>query len=621
MAQSHAARESADDHGKEPRLSRRALVTAAGMVTMAAAVPGARASATQPATATPAPGAVTVFPPHGTRTAMPATEISFRGVTAAELGEVIVIGSQSGSHFGVIEPHAGDAGASFVPDAPFWPGERVTVRAGVSLRSTPRGSITFQVAVPADPVSTPATREVDLPATPPQEFRSRLDLSPPVIEITTDAAGADEGYTFLGAKIEDGQNGAMILDNSGGLVWFSPHESPVAVSNDVRVQEYNGEPVLTMWEGIAKLGTGFGHLVLPNQAYETVATIQPGNGYPGADQHECRLTPGGTALIVIYNPLHWDLSEHGGAENDPVLDGVVQEVEIATGRVIFEWHCLDHVGLDEAFGDPSTTPDEPWDYFHLNSIEPTDDGNFILSARHTHAIYKIERESGRVLWRLGGRRSDFALGEGVEFAYQHDARLHANGELTLFDNASSDQDDAGDVHSRGLVLALDEDAKQATLVRQYAHPTDILSVSQGNMQVLPNGNVFIGWGSAPVFSEFDPEGNLVFNGRMPRAGTSYRAYRCPWVGIPAEPPAVVAEAGLGSEVTVYASWNGATEVATWEVVAGAAPGELVPVGSGERTGFETAITVETDGAYVAVQALGADGAILGASEPIEMGAA
>jgi hypothetical protein len=601
------------------RVSRRRFIGGVGAGMAALAAGGVPIATAQVATATLAPGEVTVFPAHGTRTASPATEISFRGVSAVELGEVTVIGSQSGSHFGVLMPHAGDAGVSFVPDAPFWPGERVTVQTVIPLRATPRGSITFEVAVPAAPVATPVTGEVDLPASPPREFRSRLDLLPPAIEVTTPGAGADEGLIFLGAKIENGQNGAMILDNEGELVWFAPLASEVAVSNDVRVQEYNGEPVLTMWEGIAKQGTGFGHLVLRNQAYETIATVQAGNGYPGADQHECLLTPEGTALMVIYNPLKWDLSNDGGAVNGPVLDGVVQEVEIATGRVIFEWHSLDHVALDEAYGEPSATPDEPWDYFHLNSIEPTDDGNFILSARHTHAIYKIERRTGRVLWRLNGKRSDFALGEGVEFAYQHDARLHTNGDLTLFDNASSDQADAGDVQSRGLVLALDEEAKQATLVRQYVHPTAVLSVSQGNMQVLPNGNVFVGWGSAPVFSEFDPDGELVFNGRLPTGGTSYRAYRCPWAGMPIEPPALAAEPGLGSELTVYASWNGATEVATWEVVAGPGPGDLAPVGSGARTGFETAITVETAGTFVAVQALDGDGAIIGASEPIEVG--
>nr|MBA3379713.1 aryl-sulfate sulfotransferase [Chloroflexia bacterium] len=216
------------------------------------------------------------------------------------------------------------------------------------------------------------------------------------------------------------------------------------------------------------------HFVLRNGRYDVVARLQVGNGYFGADLHECLLTPRGTTLVIVYNPVRWNHTSGGGDEDGTALDGIVQEIDIETGRVLFEWHSLDHIALDEAIGEPPEDSDVPWDYFHLNSIEEDASGNLILSARHTNGIYKIERTTERVLWRLNGTRSDFEMGEGTPFAYQHDARVHPNGELTLFDNAESDQDREGEIPSRGMVLRLDEEGKTATLVREYIHHTGIL---------------------------------------------------------------------------------------------------------------------------------------------------
>ncbi len=595
-----------------PRTSRRTLLGAAGAGVLALA-----ASRAQPAAAQdPVTQEITVFPRHGTRTASPATEISFRGVTADALGVVDIVGSQSGGHSGLLMPHADGNGVSYVPDAPFMAGERVTVQAGVPLRANPGGSVTFNVAVPGIPIKKDASREVDQPESPPQEFRTRLDLLPPELTISTLADGTAPGHTFLAAKVPDGRNGAMILDEDGDLVWFSPLGNDVAEHNDFRVQQYRGEPVLTMWEGVSQVGTGFGHFVLLNDRYEVVARLQVGNGYHGADLHECLLTARATALIIVYNPIRWDFTPGGGDEAGTALDGIVQELDIATGRVIFEWHSLDHIDVDEGIGEPPENIEVPWDYFHLNSIEEDDAGDLILSARNSNGIYKVERATGRVLWRLNGTRSDFAMGEGTPFAYQHDARVHANGELTLFDNAESEQDKEGEIPSRGMVLQLDEEAKTATLVQEYIHPTDILSISQGNMQVLPNGNVFIGWGSAPVFSEFDAEGNLIFNGRFPQGANTYRAYRFPWVGTPGAPPDIAVETGLGDDLTVYVSWNGATEVVEWEVLAGPDQAGLAPAARGAKIGFETALEVTTAEPYLAVRALDADGEVLGVTEPI-----
>ncbi|MGH2559713.1 MAG: arylsulfotransferase family protein [Thermomicrobiales bacterium] len=571
-----------------------------------------RASEATPAgSPTPAPADIAVFPPPDTRTASPGTEITFRGIQADELGAVKVVGAQSGAHSGIMAPHSDGRGASYVPDAPFQPGESVTVWAGLPLGETADGSIAFTVARPAPPPHVEETRESDDPAAAPRVFRSRPDLLPPVITVTTPAAETAEGYVFVGAKMPDGQNGAMILDDLGELVWFVPMAVDVDTIGDLRVQRYRGQPMLTWWEGVSEVGHGLGHFVLRDSSYEEVAVIRVGNGYAGGDQHEFLLTPQGTALIVVYNTVRWDLSSVGGARNGTALDGIVQEIDVATGRVLFEWHSLDHVALDESSSEASTDANEPFDYVHLNSIEADGDGHLILCARHTHAVYQIDRRTGEIRWRLGGKRSDFTMGAGTETAFHHDARIHPNGDLTIFDNAAGEDD--ADTRSRGVVLKLDMDAMSATLVREYVHPTEILSVSQGNMQMLPNGNAFVGWGSAPVFSEFGPDGSMRFNGRFPTDGSSYRAYRFPWTGLPSDAPAVVAESGAEDEVTVYVSWNGATEVASWHVLAGPDPDQLRPVGSEPRAGFETTISVQTSEPYLAVQAQDGARQVLGIS--------
>jgi hypothetical protein len=161
---------------------------------------------------------------------------------------------------------------------------------------------------------------------------------------------------------------------------------------------------------------------------------------------------------------------------------------------------------------------------------------------------------------------------------------------------------------------------RASLVREYVHTGRRLSVTQGNMQTLPNGNAFVGWGSEPGFSEFHGDGELLFDANFPAGVESYRAFRFPWTGRPSDEPAVAAEPGPASgEITVHTSWNGATEVASWGVLAGPAPDRLKTLGSIPRSGFETAMVVRTDGPYVRVKALDRRGRTLGESRAIRPG--
>ena len=345
-----------------------------------------------------------------------------------------------------------------------------------------------------------------------------------------------------------------------------------------------------------------------DSSYREVKRVRAGNGYMG-DHHEFLITPEGTALITIYSPVSWDLSSIGGPENGAVLDGIAQEVDIATGKVLFEWHSLDHVGIEASYRALPENEQMPFDYFHINSIDVDLDNNLLVSSRTTFAIYKIDRKTGRIIWKLGGKESDFEIGDGAWMRYQHDTRRHPDGTITVFDNGAVKKDDK----SYGLVLDPDEEEMTVSLVREYPDPSGKVAAVMGNVQVLPSGGMFIGWGSDPLFSEFGEDGELLFNAVFPPRVNSYRAFRFPWSGQPAEDPALAVEPGDG-ELTLYASWNGATEVAAWQALAGPAPDRLKPLGPATpRAGFETAITVHTAEPYVGVQARDRSGRVLGTS--------
>jgi hypothetical protein len=231
------------------------------------------------------------------------------------------------------------------------------------------------------------------------------------------------------------------------------------------------------------------------------------------------------------------------------------------------------------------------DYFHLNSIAVAPDGNLIVSARHTSTVYKLDRQTGAVVWRLGGKRNEFTIGEGANFEFQHDARLHDDGSLTLFDNGATDllPGDDVEVASRPLSLLLDEQAMTAELIHVYAPPTPRLATAMGNLQRLPDGTVFVGWGTAGGYTEFAPDGSVRLDARFMDGSSSYRCFRFPWVGQPTDDPAVVLAHGDDGNLVVRASWNGATEVAYWQVRTGAATGQLTARGTTPRTGFETTL--------------------------------
>ena len=371
-------------------------------------------------------------------------------------------------------------------------------------------------------------------APPARVFRSRPDLTPPAVAVDTPAGGVAPGYVFVAPKKGPGQDGPMILDDDGEPVWFRPVRGEGRDAMDFKAQRYGGEPVLTWWEGV-HLAYGQGEYVIFDAEYREVARVRAGNGLAG-DHHEFLITERDTALITVYVERPHDLSPVGGPEDGVVAEGVVQEIDIASGEVLFEWRSLEHVPVEESHSDLPDDPANAYDYFHINSVDVDDDGNLLVSARRTFAVYKIDRGSGEVIWRLGGKRSDFEMGEGTETLYQHDARRQPDGSITLFDNGGMYVSE----ESRVAKIQADTGGMSATLVREYTHPDGVLSPTQGNAQTLSNGNVFVGWGSEPVFSEFAEDGDLLFSARLPAEVESYRAFRHPWIGRPDTLPALAA---------------------------------------------------------------------------------
>ena len=562
---------------------------------------------------------VTVSPGPQTRDASPATQISMLGVPAGEISNIAVSGSRSGKHAGRLISYSQGDGGSFLPSHPFTAGETVSVSADIGEGgATVPFSWSFVVAVPDRPgtaVVTESTETSSAPTPTPvdfQSFHSRPELRPPDITVSSLERTATDDL-FLAPYSGVGQYGPMILNEHGELIWFKPLSPAGTRAADFRVQQYEGKPVLTWWQDpLATAGSHTAGEVIANSAYQTIAVVRAGNGYQ-PDLHEFTITPQGTALITVYDAIACNLSSVGGPADGAVADTLLQEIDLKTGLVMYEWHSLDHVSLHNAYTSAAhTSRAEPFDYFHINSVDVEQDRDLLVDSRNTWAAYDVNPTSGQVRWEFAGKHSSFKMGPGTATAWQHDARQLPSGAFTFFDNGAFPQ-----VHpqSRAIEVTLNPANMTATLTRSYEHRNPLVAGSQGNVQALEDGDWMVGWGQAGYLSEVNAAGEAIFNAHLPGSWESYRTYAQPWSGQPPQRPAlaVVAASHPHGGPTVYVSWNGATEVASWRVLAGALPTSLVAVGTAAKTGFETAIALAAPAPYVQVQALNPVGAVIGAS--------
>ncbi|HSZ05457.1 MAG TPA: MFS transporter [Solirubrobacteraceae bacterium] len=418
-----------------------------------------------------------------------------------------------------------------------------------------------------------------------------------------------------------GQSGPLILDSDLQPVWFKPVPEKLVASN-LSLQTYEGRPALAWWQGVVTStgATESGEDVVVNQHYQTVARLKATGGW--VITLHALVISGEDAWVTANKNIAKNLSSYGGAYNGALIDSAVQEYNLKTGKLLRSWDALDHIPLGQSY---ATVPTNgfPWDAYHVNAIDLTGEGTFLVSMRNTWAAYLVNIDTGKIEWTLGGRQSSFKFGPGAAFQWQHDVALGAGGgtnlTVTMFDDHCCQLTGGGTRvpptgPSRGLVLKLNQSTRTATLVAQYTGGDQFESEYMGDTQPLANGNTFIGWGSEPYFSEYSPSGKLLLEANFPGSDLSYRSMVEQWVGLPLTPPAVAARQADGS-TTVYVSWNGATQVASWRVLGGSGAGKLAVLATSARSGFETAIPVPAGYDSFKVQALDAGGAVIGTSQP------
>lgn len=480
-----------------------------------------------------------------------------------------------------------------------------------------------------DTVSTDSNTYGANSQSPYQTFISAPELKPPEILVTKNVGGLADGYLFIGldGKPDSTQNVPCIYDMSPGprlatLVWTGiDYKQPF----DFKVQTYKGEPHLTFFLGELLDGYGHGSFYLLNASYVEVARFDA-IGYPGrGDLHELLITSDDHALVIVYTPRQVDLTEFGGASDGWIFENIFQEINIDTNEVVFSWNASNYVAVDETYNTIANVGTEaaPFDYFHINSVDKDANGDYLVSARVTNCIYKISGKDGSIIWRLGGKRTDFKLDPAAEFAYQHDARWFGDEKqdhITLFDNGPH-----GDIsYSRGMLLAVDQDAKTVSLVTEFRNGPSTFGQFEGNLQPInpgdPNTNFIVGFGLEPYFTEFSSNGTVLLDVQFATATVvnNYRTYKLPWQGKPLDNPSIHWASGTGK---VHLSWNGATDHENWILYTADTANATTwtnisaPI---TRTGFETEIDISAaNPSLLRAIAVNADGKKLGWTDAVD----
>jgi Arylsulfotransferase (ASST) len=566
--------------------------------------------------------AVSVSPFAGTPDAPPGTQISILGTPVSNIESVTATGSISGTHLGTVESYLSSPGASFVPQLPFTEGEEVHVVVHLKEGAPLEDSFTIAHVGPAEELLHNSGEKPEDQ----EHFVTEPELRPPKVTITT-ADPSLEGDIFTdpipAPEIHPGEkkllefepvgpNGLMILNPEGKLLYWRQFKEEVgSVFEPVK---YEGKTALAWWQGkVTEAAYGLGEGVIANTAYEPIAYVKAGNGEQ-ADIHELYVTPEGQAYIIAVEPV---CMPECNEEHVPVLDDEIQEIDIRTGLVMWSWNALGHVpeGYTEAVVSGGV-----FDPYHMNSIQALPEHKLLISMRDTSGVYEIEQNTGKLLWEISPEHSTFTKRKGVEFHFQHDARLFGKHleTLSLFD------DEAGPPFygpSKGLLLKLSK--KAVSLEHAYENPQQTVTVAEGGMQVLPHGEALLSFGATQYIAEFSKSGGkkkngkLLFEAELPKGDGTYRVTRIPWSATPNTKPAVVAKRESADEVAVYVSWNGATEVAKWEVLAGEEADSLAPITTASWSNFETRIPVSSADRVFEVRALNAEGKVLATSEAVD----
>jgi len=460
------------------------------------------------------------------------------------------------------------------------------------------------------------------------QFKSRPDLYPPRLFVNITQDGVTPGYIFM-APYQSFQTSAAIYDQDGSLIWYGWGVTGGATVHNFKVCEYNGSDHLCFYQGFQYYGYARGQAVIMDTSLRPVKTVTALNGLSALDQHEFNIV-GDSALTTIYQPERYDLSAFNISGGEGwILNCVFQDVNLTTGELSFEWSAIEHVALSEGYVTPNQsevagtgfTAVSPWDYFHINSVDKNDDGDYLVSSRHASTLYKINGQTGEIIWRCGGKLSDFQMRNGLSWSYQHNARWLSHNASTdiisFFDNASNGFNQSAN-HSAGCIIQLNHGASPPTveLLHSYPGPEDNpVSASQGNLQILnpndwANSNTFAGWGSQPYVTEHAPDGTILYQANVASNGQmNYRAYKFNITLTPTDSPALYTYAlSPNADTTYYMSWNGATELARWRIYGRAAcDGSWTLIDEVPKDDFETAYTAQGYQGFGMVEAVASNG--------------
>ncbi|HSQ60326.1 MAG TPA: aryl-sulfate sulfotransferase, partial [Acidobacteriota bacterium] len=514
--------------------------------------------------------------------------------SAALPGLVTAVGSVSGEHSGRVRLSDDDRALLFLPDAPFAPGETVTVRIAEGISSdlapvVPAFEFAFAIAGPERDavrrVPVPEAGEDLLASSAMSAFRAApaadsLPADFPAMEFDRPGTPA-HGDLFLTTfdRSDPSVPTYLLILGSDGAPKF--HRRLFLRGFDFKPQP-NG--LLTYFDVAA------GCFYALDSTYAVVDSFRTGNGYV-TDNHELQILAGGHALLMSYDPQIVDMSRvlPKGNPGATVVGLVIQELD-AEKRVVFQWRSWDHFEITDAYD--VVLSRSFIDYVHGNSLEATPDGAILLSSRHLNEITKIDRATGEIVWRLGGWKNQFRfVNDPIGFSRQHDARLLPGNRLTLFDNGNHH----APPYSRAVEYEIDEKKMTATLVWQFRHDPEVFSPATGSVQRLRNGHTLVGWGiNGPAFTEVTEDGRVVAEARFVSGLSGYRAFRYEW---PLVLPALVhvspSTMNLGSSGDVLAAvqseafdvslidpasvrWNGAIAAAPDGGIAGDATEDGIP---------------------------------------------
>jgi hypothetical protein len=480
------------------------------------------------------------------------------------------------------------------------------------------------------------------------QFVTRPDIAAPKWDVKIyDEDALAPGYWFVAPYKDLKQvsysawNGPHIYDGNGELIWSGSPMFQHYNTYDFRATEYDGRHMASLITHVDEAGFIF------DSTYQVQKTVNMTSNVPDwaadklrdertANMHEFYVIANGSRVLMLTKVF-----EHTSVEESKTIgfngnctakwEGF-KEVDLATGEVLFEWNSHGHIGLDEGTIEPvnllcSRTLPHGYDSPHENAIDKFDDGDYLLSARYTDTIYKISHRDGSIVWRLGGKKSDFHFKDDeATFKRQHFARVLDQNKthtvVSMFDNSvgKAANDDVKHARSRGLILALRTDTTPMTaeVVQKFELSERRRIRAKGDLQVLPNDNAFICWSKASELSEHSPDGRVLMEAafKLRSAGT-YRGYKFPWVGQPSAPPDIKSFTHQSDNVrntTVYVSWNGATEVKTWNVYGtNSSDDDVRLITSAKRQGFETMLTFDGYAETIYVEAVDLRGNFLGRS--------